>query len=293
MTARQRVAVVGVGAIGGTLGALLHEAGHEVTLCVRTRFPELVAEFADRTIHAKTEIISEPAAAKPVDWVILASKAYDSESAAGWLAHLAGPQTTVVVAQNGVDQVERIGPFAPHARIVPALAYIASERVGPGHVRHRKSLLIVVPDGSDVEALFDGSALRIRVDPDFRTAAWRKLLMNIAANPVTALTGRPMEVLGEPGVPELVEGLLAEALIVANAEGAKVTLDDVRSIQRTYAELAPDVGTSMLWDRLAGRRTEIDLLNGAVVRAADRHSIPVPLNRTMLTLLSAIDRKPA
>src|SRR5690349_13623983 len=252
MSAGQRVAVVGVGAIGGTLGALLHEAGHEVTLCARTPFPELVAEFADRTIHVKTEILTEPAAAaaaQPVDWVILASKAYDSEGAAGWLAHLAGPQTTVLVVQNGVDQVERIRPLAPRATIVPALAYIAAERVGPGHVRHRNSLLIVVPDGSDVAALFDGSPVRIRGNPDFRTAAWRKLLMNIAANPVTALTGRPMEVLGEPGVPELVEGLLAEALIVANAEGAQVTLDDVRSIQRTYAELAPDVGTSMLWDR--------------------------------------------
>jgi 2-dehydropantoate 2-reductase len=293
MSARQRVAVVGVGAIGGTLGALLHEAGHELTLCARTPFPELVAEFADRTIHADAEILTEPAAAKPVDWVILASKAYDSEGAAGWLAHLAGPHTTVVVVQNGVDQVERIGPLAPHARIVPALAYIAAERVGPGHVRHRNSLLIVVPDRSDVEALFDGSPIRVRDEPDFRTAAWRKLLMNIAANPVTALTGRPMEVFGEPGVLELVEGLLAEALTVANAEGAAVTPDDVRSIQRTYAELAPDVGTSMLWDRLAGRRTEIDLLNGAVVRAAERHSISVPLNGAMVTLLSAIDRKQA
>jgi 2-dehydropantoate 2-reductase len=117
--------------------------------------------------------------------------------------------------------------------------------------------------------------------------------MNIAANPITALTGRPMEVFGEPGVVELADGLLAEALTVANAEGADVTVKDVRRIQRTYAELAPDVGTSMLWDRLADRRTEIDLLNGAVVRAADRHGIPVPLNRTMLTLLGAIDRKPA
>src|SRR5947207_1625899 len=129
MSARQRVAVVGVGAIGGTLAALLYEAGHEVTLCVRTPFPELVAEFADRTIHANADILTEPAAAKPVDWVILASKAYDSEGAAGWLAHVAGSQTTIVVVQNGVDQVERIEPLAPQARIVPALAYIAAERV--------------------------------------------------------------------------------------------------------------------------------------------------------------------
>jgi 2-dehydropantoate 2-reductase len=138
-----------------------------------------------------------------------------------------------------------------------------------------------------------GTPLEITVDPDFRTAAWRKLLMNIAANPITALAGRPMEVFGEPGVVELADGLLAEALAVANAEGAGVTVKDVRRVQRTYAELAPDVGTSMLWDRLAGRRTEIDLLNGAVVRAADRHGIPVPLNRTMLTLLSAIDGRPS
>ena len=285
--------MIGAGAIGGTVAALLDEAGHEVSLCVRTPFRELVAEFDDRTIHAKAEVLIEPSQAKAVDWVILASKAYDSESAAGWLARLAHEGTTVVVLQNGVDHAERIAPLAPASTILPALAYIAAERVGPGHVRHRNNLLLVVAAGTNVADLFAGTPVEILVDPDFRTAAWRKLLMNIAANPITALTGRPMEVFGEPGVVELADGLLAEALTVANAEGADVTVKDVRRIQRTYAELAPDVGTSMLWDRLADRRTEIDLLNGAVVRAADRHGIPVPLNRTMLTLLGAIDRKPA
>jgi 2-dehydropantoate 2-reductase len=288
-----RIAVIGVGAIGGTIAALLDEAGHDVTLCARTPFPDLVAEFDDRTIHARAHVLTEPAAASRTSWVILASKAYDSESAAEWLAHLAGPDTTVVVLQNGVDHVERIGPLAPDSRILPALAYIAAERIGPGHVRHRNNLLLVVGPGTEFADLCAGTPLEILVDTDFRTAAWRKLLMNIAANPITALAGRPMEVFGEPGVVELADGLLAEALAVANAEGAAVTAKDARRVQRTYAELAPDVGTSMLWDRLAGRRTEIDLLNGAVVRAADKHGIPVPLNRTMLTLLSAIDRKPA
>jgi 2-dehydropantoate 2-reductase len=260
---------------------------------VRTPFPALVAEFDDRTIHAAARVLTEPAKAAATNWVILASKAYDSASAAGWLAHLAGPDTTVVVVQNGVDHVERIAPLAPVSRILPALAYIAAERIGPGHVRHRNNLLLVVgpESGSAFAELCAGTPLEIMVDPDFRTAAWRKLLMNIAANPITALAGRPMEVFGEPGVTELADGLLAEALAVANAEGAAVTVRDVRRVQRTYAELAPDVGTSMLWDRLAGRRTEIDLLNGAVVRAADKHGIPVPLNRTMFTLLSAIDGK--
>jgi 2-dehydropantoate 2-reductase len=289
----KRIAVIGAGAIGGTVAALLDEAGHDVSVCVRTPFPELVAEFADRTIHAKARVLTDPSQAEPVEWVILASKAYDSESAAGWLARLAPKGTTVVVLQNGVDHAERIAPLAPEAKILPALAYIAAERVGPGHVRHRNNLLLVVAAGTDFAELFADTPVEVLVDPDFHTAAWRKLLMNIAANPITALTGRPMEVFGEPGVVELANGLLAEALTVANAEGANVTVRDVRRVQRTYAELAPDVGTSMLWDRLADRRTEIDLLNGAVVRAADRHGIPVPLNRTMLTLLNAIDRKPA
>jgi 2-dehydropantoate 2-reductase len=289
----KRIAVIGAGAIGGTIAALLDEAGHEVSLCVRTPFPELIADFDDRTIHARARVLTEPSQATPVDWVILASKAYDSESAAGWLAHLAKKGIPVVVLQNGVDHEERIAPLAPEATILPALAYIAAERVGPGHVRHRNNLLLVVAAGTDFAELFAGTPVEIMVDPDFRTAAWRKLLMNIAANPITALTGRPMEVFGEAGVVELADGLLAEALTVANAEGANVTVRDVRRVQQTYAELAPDVGTSMLWDRLADRRTEIELLNGAVVQAAEKHGIPVPLNRTMLTLLNAIDRKTA
>jgi 2-dehydropantoate 2-reductase len=113
---------------------------------------------------------------------------------------------------------------------------------------------------------------------------------NVVANPLTALTQRPMAVFAEPGVVELADGLLGEAVAVAMAEGAQVTPDDVRRTQKILGRLAPDVGTSMLWDRLAGRRTEIGLLNGAVVRAAERHGIPVPLNRTVVTLLNAIDQ---
>jgi 2-dehydropantoate 2-reductase len=302
--------VIGAGAIGGVLAEAAFDAGHDVTLCVRTPVPGLVIvrDGAPRTVPVRIlagdglagggqetpggqrgQAGSRPENA-PAHWILLATKAHQTASARPWIDRLAGPGTVLVVVQNGVDHTARAASLAPSGPVLPALIYVAARRTTPGRVLHQWGRRVVVPAGEDGAALagvLAGSGLQVDQEADFQTAAWRKLLSNVAANPITALTTRTVGVLGDPDVRALAEGLLAEAVTAAGAEGARLSAADIAATLDLYDGLSPDVGTSMLEDRQAGRPTEHDLISGAVVRASARHGLDAPLNRAVLALLAA------
>lgn len=288
----QRVAVIGGGAIGGYLAAEAVAAGHDVTLCVRGAIERLILVRAGRPREIDLRIATEPSEMEPFPWVILATKAQDTAGAAPWLRQLVGRNTIVVAAQNGVGHEERVAPFAGGAAIVPALVYTAVERVAPGRVVHHVGNRIVVPDtdaGRAFKALLAGADADIVPDPDFLAALWRKLFSNLVGNPVTALAERRMDVMREPGVIELARAILEEAVTVARAEGAKLGPGDVQAALDLIPTFSPEGGSSMYYDRIAKRPLEHAYITGAVVDAADRHGIAVPVNRTILTLLQALD----
>lgn len=269
----------------------LHEAGHAVRMCVRTPFDHLVVDTADGTRHVPVEVSTHPGDVGPVDWVILTVKAHQTEGAADWLGALTGVGTTVVVLQNGVDQIERVRPFAPHASILPALGYVQVERTAPGRIRHGYGARIVAPAGARGQALaelFEGGPVRVELEADFVTAAWRKLMLNVAANPVTALTVRRMEVFDDEPLRDLALALMMETVRVGRAAGAKINAEDAHRTLKFFQEFAEGNGTSMLYDRLAGVPLEIDALNGAVVRLGKRYGTDVPLNQAVWALVRAI-----
>ena len=289
----ERVAVIGAGAIGGMLALGACEAGHDVTVCVRTPIPSLTVERDGTATVVPARIADDPADVGPADWVLLTTKGYQTAGAEPWLRALAGPGTVVVVVQNGVEHAERLAAVArpPVGAVLPALCYIGAQRSGPGLVRHVYGDTLIVPgdgDGERLASLFAGGSVRVARSADFLTEAWRKLLVNAAANPVTALTGRPLGVLDEPGIAALMRGLLTEALTAAKAAGAHLSVDDVTATMDFYAGLGPAQGTSMLEDRTAGRPLEYEEITGAVVRTAARHALDVPLNQAVLALLSAV-----
>jgi 2-dehydropantoate 2-reductase len=293
---RQDVAVIGAGAIGGFFAAAAAAAGQNVTLCVRQRFEELVVERRGVARAARVAIVDQPERVGPAPWVLLATKAQDVAAAAPWLERLAGPGTVVAVLQNGVDHVGLVGPFAPGAEILPTIVRTSAERVAPGRIRVHTGRRLVVPQsaaGERLVALFEGGDAEIVQDPDFATSAWRKLLANVSVNPITALTLRRIGVMREDAVRELARGLLAEAVEVARAEGADLSESDIEPTLDEYARFNPDGGSSMLYDRLAGRSMEHDHLTGTIVRLAERHGIPAPLNRAVLALLRASAPPPA
>jgi 2-dehydropantoate 2-reductase len=289
--ARQSVAVIGAGAVGGVFAAALHRAGHEVTLCVRTPFDELVLETPAGEEHMSVRVVTDPEQVKPVDWVLLAVKSFDTTGTARWLASLCDQDTTVVVLQNGVDQTGAVHALVPQSTVLPSLVYIQAERQAPGRIRHGYGNGLDVPAWPETERLirlFRGSGMEIRPRQDLLTAAWRKLMLNAAVNPLTALTLRRMEVLGDSMILELAEGLMRETQAVAEAVGAHLTEADVRETLAFMSEFSEGNGTSMLYDRLAGNALEWEALNGAVVRHAEAHGIDVPLHRAVTALLRAL-----
>ena len=290
------VAVIGAGAIGGVAAAALVDAGHPVTLCVRTPVDGLrLTDPAGRSRDVAVEVATDPATVGPLDAVIFATKNHETESAAPWLAALCRPGTTVVVAQNGLDRAEVVRALAPTATVAGAVVYIGAERTSPGRVTHYGSETLIVADGATgalIEGLFAGSFMNVKRTSDLASAAWRKLLGNVVANPLTALTLRRSEVFAEPSVATLAEGLLAEAAAVARADGADITDEDTARLLDAVRGQRGDAGSSMLYDRLGGRPMEWDTITGEVVRRAARHGLAVPRHETILALLRAVDGRP-
>jgi 2-dehydropantoate 2-reductase len=293
MAEHTSIAIIGPGAIGATVACWLAQSpALNVTLCARTPFDRLVVETPDGTIEADPVILTDPARAAPVDWVLVCTKTYDASAAALWLEHLVGSETRVAVLQNGVEHVSRFSPYVPAERILPAMVDIPAERDAPGRVRQRREGVIVVPEGADgaeFTGLFAHTKLKVSTDPDFVSVLWRKLCVN-CAGAVNGITLKPHIIARDPDIADYMRGLVAECVAVGRAEGA--ALDDaiVRRVVEGYQASPPDSINSLLADRLAGGRSEYDARNGVIVRLGEKHGIATPLNRLAVAFLRAAEQ---
>ena len=294
-SARLTVAVVGLGSIGGVAAACLAAAArHDVIACARRAIPRLTLEEPRGTVELSLRVLTDPAKANAADWVLLCTKTHQTESAAPWLRRLCAPGTRVAVLQNGIGHVARVAPLANGAAVIPAIVYYNGERLAPDRVRLRQGSdqdIAVADDeaGRAFARLFDGTLLRVLRSDDFDTLVWRKLLINAVANPITTLTLQRQAVLRRPDVQQLCRAILVEAAAVARAEGVRLADDEPERAMATLFTFSGELGTSMYFDRLAGRHLEVEALTGAIVAAGTRHGIATPLNGALLTLLRAID----
>jgi 2-dehydropantoate 2-reductase len=293
---RQRIAVVGLGSIGGAVAGCLAVAGrHDVVVCTRQPIERLTLESPNGTAAVPLATLTDPATvAQPVDWVMLCTKTHQTAAAEPWLSRLCAARTRVAVLQNGIGHVERVAPLANGATVLPAIVYFNGERLAPDRVRLRQGSdqdIAVADDaaGREFAGLFSGTPLRVSLSSEFASLVWRKLLINAVANPITTLTLQRQAVLRRPDVQELCLKILDEAVAVARAEGVPVAEDEPARAMATLFTFSGELGTSMYFDRLAGRHLEVEALTGAIVAAAERHGIATPLNSALLTLLRVID----
>lgn len=291
---RMKIAVIGLGGIGSGVAGYLASAGlHEVIACVRTPISHLALEQEDSSTTVPIQCLSHPEEATPVDWVLLCTKVQDTPSSAPWLSRLCGPRTKIAVLQNGIEHQRRVAPLAPDVPIVPVLVNFSGERIAVDRVRVRRvsGHDFIVPDNQDGHGfceLLDGTSLRGLATGEMEKLAWRKLLLNAVANPISALTLQRQGVFRRNDVQALSRAVLAEGVAVARAAGIELTDNEIDERLETLKGFPPEIGTSMYFDRLAGRPLEAEALSGAIVAVGERYGVAVPLNRALLTLLHVI-----
>ena len=284
------VALVGAGSVGCMLAAHLASAGCNIVVCGRAPLERIVMTIDGEIVEHKVTWAAEPADLPPLRYAVLATKIHHTPDVAHWLEALPSGGA-VLAAQNGVDHRARIEPLT-QAAVVPMLVYPNCQRTGPGEVRvTRTGRGVVVPDdeaGRVAVALFDGGGIEVEAVADFPTAAWDKLLTNVMANPLGALTGRPLEVLADPAVSALAMDLALETVRVAQAEGTALTPRHARDTLDWLLSVPGHLSSSMLQDRAAGRMMEHQGLLGPVVTLGQHHGVPTPLTRAILALLDAL-----
>jgi 2-dehydropantoate 2-reductase len=290
------IAVVGPGAVGTTVAAYLHAAGHRVLVCGRTPRPqiELRPDEAD-PIVVPGPVCTDPAhIADPVAVVLLALKATQNDEAGRWLSRLCDEHTIVVVLQNGVEQVEQVQPHCPLATVIPGIVWFSAETQPDGWVRLRGEARLALPTGPAAETfaeLWRAAGGTADCDPDFITAAWRKLLVNAVAG-LMVLTGRRSGMFCRDDLAALASRYAAECLQVARAEGAKLADDVADGTVEMFRQAPTDMGTSMLADREAGRPMEWDIRNGVIIRKGRAHAIATPISDVLVPLFAAASEGP-
>jgi 2-dehydropantoate 2-reductase len=289
------IALIGPGAIGATIAVHLAQAARNaITVCARSPVARLTVEAAQGTRTIVPNTLAAPGDGTPVEWILVATKAYDAAAAARWLPGLTGPATRLAVLQNGVEHVARFAPWFPAERIVPVIVDIPVERIAPGHFRQRRSGLLTVADdadGRDFAALFADTGMPVTLSPDLRSAAWRKLAVN-CAGAISALVLQPSAIARRPAIADIMLALVRECIAVGRAEGAELDDGLAASVVDGYRASPPDSINSLHADRLAGRAMEIDARNGVIVRLGSKHGIDTPVNRMIVALLQAAAGQP-
>lgn len=289
------IAIVGPGAIGTTVAAALHQAGRTPLLCGRTPRDRLTLLDGDRRVDVPGPVLTDPdQTGRKMDLVFLAVKATQTEAASGWLAALCRPDTVVCVLQNGVEQLEAVATHAPPARIIPAVVWFPAQAQADGSVRLRGDARLSLPDvpaARVVAEALQGTRCAVEITEDFQSVAWRKLLQNAVAG-LMALTHRRAGMFARPDIAKLSLAYLQECLSVARAEGAKLGDEVPQEIVAKFQAASPDLSTSILTDREAGRPLEWDIRNGVISRRAQAHGLSTPISDIIVPLLAAASDGP-
>lgn len=288
-----RIAVIGAGAIGGCLAAALGDAGHVVSLCVRTPFEKLIRTLQGETKSYAHPVLTDVHGLAQADWVLLCTKAHQTESTRPWLERLVGPGTRVAVLQNGVEHVERVRPFvAEGSQVLPCVILLPASALSAGTVEQAQKGALRAPAGAladEFARLFAGQdAVTVKSTADFVSAAWSKLVLN-ATGGICALALKPLGAMIDPVARDLVTGLIHEIVAVGAAEGAVFPDGYVEQVFNTFTGPIEAHWTSIAADRRDGKAMEWDARNAVVGRLGRKHGIATPLNDALTALLALSD----
>ncbi len=294
-----RIAVMGAGAVGCYYGGLLARAGHEVTLVGRPVHVDAVCRDGLLLETASWQARIPMAATTGVDGVrgaelvLFCVKSADTERTGREIAPHLNADAVVLCLQNGVDNAQRLQAVLQQ-RVEPVAVYVASEMAGPGHVRHHGGGQLVVARSAmtpQTVAQFEQAGVPMRVSDNVPGELWTKLIVNCSYNALSAITQLPYGRLVQgAGILDVIHDVVDECRAVARADGIAVPHDIHEIVQRISVTLATQ-RSSTAHDLARGKPTEIDYLNGYVVRRGQASGTPTPVNRTLHALVKVLEQR--
>lgn len=304
-----RIAILGgAGAMGGLFGAYLAKAGQDVHLIdvLRPAIEAInrdglaVEEKDGSTLVLRPRATDDPGSVGSVDLIINFVKCYHTDAAIRSAMPMIGEGTSILSLQNGWGNADRIAALAGRDRVLVGLTYHSGTLLGPGRVKHPGSGMTFLGelDGTRSERL-------LRVDEALRSAGfettisvrildevWKKLALNCCTLPTSALLGfLAHELVSYPAAKDQMAMILREVVAVAQAKGIALDYDERWAAITGLLEKAVGGKASMLQDVEAGRRTEIEVINGAVASAGREAEVPTPANDTMVALITALQSR--
>ena len=294
-----RVAVMGAGAVGCYYGGMLARAGHEVTLIARQPHVEAIRRdgLIMDTLSFKESVAlqasTEAHAVRGAQLVLFCVKSSDTEAAGAAIAPHLDADALVLSLQNGVDNAQRLQALLRQS-VAAAVVYVATEMAGPGRVKHNgRGDLVLGPAArrDDVLQAFAGAGVAVQISENVIGALWAKLIVNCAYNALSAIAMMPYgQLVQGQGIWAVMHGAVQECLAVAKALGVTLAGDMWQSVQEIALSM-PQQSSSTAQDLARGRRTEIDHLNGYVVRQGEAHGVATPVNRTLWALVKLLEAR--
>lgn len=296
-----RIVILGSGAMGSLYGGLLAAAGYPVTLVDPWKdHMDAVSEdglfiegvSGERVVRMRA--VTDPRDAGKADLVIVFVKATVTKEAMEGADCLLGPDTAVLTLQNGLGNAEKLVAAAGEGRVLAGITGHGCTTLGPGRIRHAGTGDTVIgeldgrstPRLTHIASMLEKSGFSVKTSSNVMGKIWAKLLVNVGINALTAITGlKNGRLLDFPELNDLLYRAVTEAMAVAKAMGIRVESDDPVAYAREVARLTAANRSSMLQDVTAGRQTEIDVINGAIVKEGEKLGIPTPVNLCLTGLI--------
>jgi 2-dehydropantoate 2-reductase len=301
-----KIAIVGGGAMGSLFGALLTYSGEEVWVVDITkehihtiRSVGLTFEEEGKIEMLSMNVTNEIASFGKADLVLFFVKTYHTEKAVSDALILEKEDTVFLTLQNGLGNEEVICRKVDPRKVMLGVTGHGATLLGPGHIRHAgkgKSFIgeldhRVTDRARRIAEVFSEADIETEVSANIHDLVWDKLLTNAGINALSALTGlKNGQLLDHPETLRLLEALVTEAAEVAAGKGIRIDGNPVEKA-KAVAQTTGGNRSSMGQDFDYRRRTEIDVINGAIVREAERLGIPVPCNRVVTDLVKVIERR--
>ena len=302
-----RVVILGAGAMGCLYGAALHRAGCEVVLVDvnQAHIDAINANGLELETRAGVERLPIGARrpeemVEPVDLVVVFTKTFHTEAALAGIKLSIGPGTWLLSLQNGLGNDRRLALHASEDRVLIGSSSLPSDLIGPGKVRsHGEGGSKLYPafggdptTAQNVCRLLTVGGLPAELEPDIHVAIWSKAIFNATMNPLCALTRRTPGFLGAHAESRaMITAAVDEGVAVANASGIAVPGQPIHDLTEVSMTDHADHEASMLQDVKAGRRTEVDSINGAIVEAGKAVGVQAPVLETLWRLVKLEEAK--